>query len=86
MLPKHLDDKVSRLVMERLNSRPKPMGLDEFADFWMWQDSDTTEFTLRHNKESCDYWQTKIDDHPDNGANLKMLMVLATVHWQEAHQ
>lgn len=81
-----LEAKINRILLERLNGPTKMMNLDDFADFFVWENGDITEIIIRHNKESCNYWQTKIEGHPNFGANLKYLMVRATAHWQEDHQ
>jgi hypothetical protein len=61
------------------------MNLDDFADYWVWEDGDIPQITLRHNKKSCDYWQDQLETSETLGANLKYLMIKATEHYMEKH-
>jgi hypothetical protein len=77
--------KINKIIMDRLNPAPKPMGLEEFAEFRLAVSKDRKYLTLRHH--GCpDHHVEKIElMEPFMETNVKWLMLRATVHWQEVH-
>ena len=83
---KRLEDKVNRLIMQRMNPELKPMNLDEFAEYKVAIEDSGKALTIRHG--NCpDHHVEKIElEPPLCETNLKWLMLRATTHWQEAHR
>lgn len=76
--------KINKIITDRLNPAPKPMGLEDFADYRIKM---ATNNKVRIRHRGCkDKWSEWIELDGQAETNVKWLMLRATVHWQGVHQ
>lgn len=82
-----LEDKINRLILNKLNPEPEPMDLDEFANYRISKIEESPNWLhLRHHGCS-EHWVISVELMPPfKEVNLKNLMLEATYHWQESHR